>query len=179
MDLYSRMAGVNVCIARAAGVDFDKAAAIAGETVAQLIQDRHGRVIGVVSPEPLGLEELRRGTFNAAVIAAVEICPNQVPAAVLKDVQAALTRAEPTPAPAPARPAPRTTAPAAPAAAPRAPGARQPAPARPATRTAAPAAPAAAPPAAPTAAPSAAPAPTPASGPATSSPTSSPATPAR
>lgn len=175
MDLYSRMAGVNVCIARAAGVDFDKAAAIAGETVAQLIQDRHGRVIGVVSPEPLGLEELRRGTFNAAVIAAVEICPNQVPAAVLKDVQAALKRAEPTPAPAPAaRLAPRTTAPApgriavpaaaptaAPTAAPRAPGARQPAPAAPA------------------AAPSAAPAPTPASAPATSSPTSTPATPAR
>lgn len=117
MDLYSRMAGVNVCIARAAGVDFDKAAAIAGETVAQLIQDRHGRVIGVVSPEPLGLEELRRGTFNAAVIAAVEICPNQVPAAVLKDVQAALKRAEPTPPPA-ARPTTRTAAPAAPAAAP-------------------------------------------------------------
>lgn len=117
MDLYSRMAGVNVCIARAAGVDFDKAAAIAGETVAQLIQDRHGRVIGVVSPEPLGLEELRRGTFNVAVIAAVEICPNQVPAAVLKDVQAALKRAEPTPPPA-ARPTTRTAAPAAPAAAP-------------------------------------------------------------
>lgn len=117
MDLYSRMAGVNVCIARTAGVDFDKAAAIAGETVAQLIQDRHGRVIGVVSPQPLGLEELRRGTFNAAVIAAVEICPNQVPAAVLKDVQAALKRAEPTPPPA-ARPTTRTAAPAAPAAAP-------------------------------------------------------------
>lgn len=174
MDLYSRMAGVNVCIARAAGVDFDKAAAIAGETVAQLIQDRHGRVIGVVSPEPLGLEELRRGTFNAAVIAAVEICPNQVPTAVLKDVQAALKRAEPTPAPAPAAmpaAAPAAAPTAAPTAAPRAPGARQPAPARPATRTAAPAAPAAAPAAAPTAAPTAAPA--------TSSPTSTPATPAR
>ena len=103
MALYTRMAGVNVCIARAAGVEFDKAAAIAGETIAQVIQDQHGRVIAVVSKQPLTLEDLRRGTFNSAVLAAVEICPNQVPPGVLKDVQAALERAEPSPAAPPGR----------------------------------------------------------------------------
>ena len=37
MNLYTRIAALNVCIARAADTDFDKAVAIAGETIAQVI----------------------------------------------------------------------------------------------------------------------------------------------
>ncbi len=107
MALYTRLAAVNVCLARAAGVDFDKAVAIAGETIAQVIQGQHGRVIAVVSKEPLSLDDLRKGTFNSAVLGAVEICPNQVPPAVRKDVEAALERSQPAAAAAPtATPAP-------------------------------------------------------------------------
>ena len=94
MTLYTRIAAVNVCIARAAGVTFDQAVAIAGETIAQVIQGQHGSVISVVGSEPLSLDDLRKGSINSAVLGAVEICPQQVPANVLKDVEAALKQAE-------------------------------------------------------------------------------------
>jgi len=101
MTLYTRAAALNVCIARAAGVDFDKAATIAGDTIAQLIQGEHGGVIAVVGGQPLSVEELRKGSINSAVIGAVEICPQQVPPEVLKTVQAALRQAAPAAAGAP------------------------------------------------------------------------------
>lgn len=90
MTLYTRIATVNLCIARGAGVEFDKAAAIAGETIAQLIQGQHGGQIRQVGPKALTIEELRRGSVNSAVIGAVDVCPKQVPADVAKRVQDAL-----------------------------------------------------------------------------------------
>jgi hypothetical protein len=104
MTLYARAAALNVCIARAAGVDFDKAAAIAGETIAQLIQAEHGGVIAVVGRKALSAEELVQGSINSAVIGAVEICPQQVPAEVLRTVQAALRQADGTRGRSPAAP---------------------------------------------------------------------------
>lgn len=100
MALYSRMAAVNACIARAAGVDFDKAVAIAGETIAQLIQSQHGGVIAQVSAQPLGSDELRKGSINSAVLGAAELCPREVPADVMKRVQDALKQAAPAAKPA-------------------------------------------------------------------------------
>jgi hypothetical protein len=106
MNLYTRIAAVNVCLARAAGVDFDKAVGIAGETITQVIQGQHDGAIQQVGTKPLTLEELRQGSINSAVIGAVEVCPQQVPADVVKRVQDAL-KAQPgasapakTPAPA-------------------------------------------------------------------------------
>ncbi|WP_235299977.1 hypothetical protein [Synechococcus sp. GFB01] len=55
-----------------------------------MIQGQHGGAIVQVGPKPLSLEELRRGSINSAVIGAVEVCPNQVPADVVKRVQEAL-----------------------------------------------------------------------------------------
>jgi len=100
MTLYSRMAAVNACIARAAGVDFDKAVAIAGETIAQLIQSQHGGAIAQVSAQPLGSDELRKGSINSAVLGAAELCPREVPADVMKRVQDALKQAAPAAKPA-------------------------------------------------------------------------------
>ncbi|MDA0964252.1 MAG: hypothetical protein O3C02_04230 [Cyanobacteria bacterium] len=48
MNLYTRIAALNVCIARAADTDFDKAVAIAGETIAQVIQGGHQSQIAQV-----------------------------------------------------------------------------------------------------------------------------------
>ncbi|MCT0218513.1 cAMP phosphodiesterase [Synechococcus sp. CS-1329] len=90
MSLYTRIAAVNVCIARGAGVEFDKAAGIAGETIAQLIQGQHDGLIKQVGAKALTIEELRRGSVNSAVIGAVELCPKEVPAAVVKQVTDAL-----------------------------------------------------------------------------------------
>lgn len=90
MALYTRIAAVNVCISRSAGVEFDKAAAIAGETIAQLIQGMHQGTIKQVGAKALSIEELRRGSINSAVIGSVELCPKQVPADVVKKVNDAI-----------------------------------------------------------------------------------------
>jgi hypothetical protein len=90
MNLYTRIAAVNVCIARGAGVPFDKAVGIAGETVAQLIQGQHDGVITQVGPKALSLDDLRKGSINSAVLGAAEICPKEVPADVMAKVQDAL-----------------------------------------------------------------------------------------
>lgn len=106
MNLYTRIAAVNVCIARAAGVEFDKAVGIAGETIAQLIQGQHGGVIQQVGSTPLSLEDLRKGSINSAVLGAAEICPKEVPADIMKRVQDAINRGGTAPATTPAnRPA--------------------------------------------------------------------------
>jgi hypothetical protein len=93
MGLYSRIAAVNVCIARAAGVDFDKAVGIAGETIAQLIHGEHGNAIAQLGGQPLSDAELRKGAINSAVLGAAEICAQQVPAEVMQRVQAAIKQA--------------------------------------------------------------------------------------
>lgn len=110
MNLYTRIAAVNVCISRGAGVPFDKAVGIAGETIAQLIQGQHDGVITQVGAKPLSLDDLRKGSINSAVLGAAEICPKEVPADVMAKVQDALKptsapAAKPAPAPA-AKPAP-------------------------------------------------------------------------
>lgn len=108
MNLYTRIAAVNVCIARAAGVEFDKAVGIAGETIAQVIQGQHGGAIQQVGAKPLSLDELRQGSINSAVIGAVEVCPKQVPTDVVKRVEEAL-KADPAAKPA-AQPAAKPAA---------------------------------------------------------------------
>ena len=105
MGLYTRIGAVNVCISRAAGIDFEKSVGIAGETIAQLIQGQHDGVISQVGDKPLGLDDLRKGSINSAVLGAAEICPKEVPADVMAKVQAALKpapAAKPASAPAPA-----------------------------------------------------------------------------
>jgi hypothetical protein len=61
MSLYTRIAAVNVCIARSAGIEFDKAVGVAGETIAQLIQGQHQSQIQQVGAKALTIEELRAG----------------------------------------------------------------------------------------------------------------------
>lgn len=103
MSLYTRIATINVCIARSAGVEFGKAVAIAGETIAQVIQGQHGGVIRQVGSQALNLEELRKGSINSAVLGAAEVCPKELPPDVLQKAQEVLKAprggAAPVPAP--------------------------------------------------------------------------------
>lgn len=94
LALYARIASVNTCIATRSGQDFEKAAGVAGETIAQLILGVHEGLIQTSGNTPLTLEELRKGSINAAVIGATEICPNQVPADLTAKVNQALAGAE-------------------------------------------------------------------------------------
>lgn len=92
MGLYTRIAAVNACIARSAGIDFDKAVGIAGETIAQLILGVHKGLIQQVGAKALTIEELRKGSINSAVIGAYQICPKEVPPEVAKKVKEALAK---------------------------------------------------------------------------------------
>lgn len=93
LALYARIASVNTCIATRAGQDFEQAAGVAGETIAQLILGVHKGLIATSGETPLSLEDLRKGSINAAVIGATEICPKQVPAALKEKVNQALAEA--------------------------------------------------------------------------------------
>ncbi len=99
MNLYSSIAAVNVCLSRAAGVPFDKAVGIAGETIALLIQDRHKGLISQVGPKALTIEDLLTGSARYAVLGAAQICPKEVPADVMAKVQDSLKQS-PDPQPA-------------------------------------------------------------------------------
>ncbi len=92
MDLYTRIAALNVCVALVAEVPFDKAVVSAGETIARVIRGEHDSAIEQLGGQPLSLEELRKGSINSAVLGAVEICPGQVPESVRRDVEAAVQR---------------------------------------------------------------------------------------
>lgn len=98
MSLYTRIGALNVCIARAAGIEFDKAVAVAGETIAQVIQGQHDGAIAQVGSKALTIEELRKGAINSAVLGAVELCPDEVPAEVRKKVEEVLKNRSAAPA---------------------------------------------------------------------------------
>ena len=98
MSLYTRIGALNVCIARAAGIEFDKAVAVAGETIAQVIQGQHDGAIAQVGSKPLTIEELCKGAINSAVLGAVEVCPDEVPADVRKKVEEVLKNRSAAPA---------------------------------------------------------------------------------
>ena len=90
LALYARIASVNACIATRSGDDFEQAAGVAGETIAQLILGVHKGLSASAGSTPLTLEELRKGSINAAVIGATEICPKDVPADLTDKVRQAL-----------------------------------------------------------------------------------------
>jgi hypothetical protein len=95
MEVYTRLAALNLCIARAAGVEFDLAVGIAAETISVWIQGSHDSGVAPVSASPLSLDELRKGSVNSAVLGAAELCPDQLPDEVLRDVQQAIEAAAP------------------------------------------------------------------------------------
>jgi hypothetical protein len=88
MELYTRIAAVNVCISRSVGLEFDKAVFVAGETVTQVIQGQHEGRIAKVGAKTLTMEELRQGAVTSAVLAAVQVCPDAVPSEVKAKVEA-------------------------------------------------------------------------------------------
>ncbi|QNI71192.1 cAMP phosphodiesterase [Cyanobium sp. NS01] len=92
MLLYTRIAALNVCVALVAEVPFDKAVVIAGETIARVIRGEHDSAIEQLGGQPLSLDELRRGSINSAVLGAAEVCPDQLPESVRRDVEAAVQR---------------------------------------------------------------------------------------
>lgn len=95
MNFYAKLAALNVCIARAAGVEFKKAVPIAAETIAQVLKGKHGSMIKALGSKVLTLQQLRSGSAESAVIGAVQMCPKQVPAEVVANVKKLLQKKPP------------------------------------------------------------------------------------
>jgi len=104
MNFYGRFAALNICVARAAGVPFDKAVPVAAETVAQVLKAKHGSKIKSLGSKALTIKELRSGSATSAVIGAVEKCPKLIPADVVANVKKLLQSKPPGGIPAPAAP---------------------------------------------------------------------------
>jgi hypothetical protein len=60
-------------------VEFNTAAAIAGQTISQTIRGQHDGKIESMGDQPLSDGDLKKGSVNMAVMGAVEICPQAVP----------------------------------------------------------------------------------------------------
>jgi hypothetical protein len=101
MEVYTGLAALNVCIARAAGVEFDLAVGVAAETITQWIQGNHESGIAPVSATALSPDDLRRGSINSAVLGASELCPQLLPEEVMRDVQKAVKASGPDSSPKP------------------------------------------------------------------------------
>ena len=95
MTFYSKLAALNVCIARAAGVEFKKAVPIAAETIAQVLKGKHGSMVQSLGSKALTLQQLRSGSAESAVVGAVQMCPKQVPADVVANVKKLLQKKPP------------------------------------------------------------------------------------
>jgi hypothetical protein len=102
MEVYASLAALNLCIARAAGVEFELSAGIAAETISTWIEGSHDSAIAMIK-DPLSLEQLRQGSLNSAVIGATELCPALVPEEVRRQVEQAVKNST-SPAPSPAKP---------------------------------------------------------------------------
>ena len=90
MDLYTRIAALNLCTAIDSGEDFDRYAAISGETMAQVVKGAHGGRISQLGRNPVSIEELRRGSINSAILGAHEVCPERLPRQTREKVEIAL-----------------------------------------------------------------------------------------
>lgn len=92
MNFYGKLSALNVCIARAAGVEFKKAVPIAAETIAQVLKGKHGSMVQALGSKVLTLQQLRNGSTQSAVIGAVQMCPKEVPAEVVANVKKLLQK---------------------------------------------------------------------------------------
>jgi hypothetical protein len=88
MNLYAAVSGANACIYRSLNVDFDKSAAVAGETITKLLNVRHQSSLQQFPGKVFTHGELRRTSINMAVLKSAELCPKLLPPEVMKKVEA-------------------------------------------------------------------------------------------
>ncbi len=85
--LYRAIGGTYICVAREVDIEFNKATAIAAITYVNLIEGRHGGKIQAIIDKNLTRKELIYGANNQLIPAAVEYCPDKVPAKTKKEVK--------------------------------------------------------------------------------------------
>ncbi len=77
--LYRGLGASYICNARAAGIEFPKAAGIASATYVQVLNGRHGGIVKSAGKEKLSNKQLFSGAELQVVTGALQYCPKDVP----------------------------------------------------------------------------------------------------
>lgn len=101
MSLYTRIGALNLCLLLATDIDYDRATAISGETIAQIIVGQNGSRIKQVGDKTISKDQLLRGSINSVVLGSIELCPDKVPAPIRQRVKSVVASQGVSPLPAP------------------------------------------------------------------------------
>ncbi len=78
------------CNARAADVEFTKAAGVASATYAQVLEGKHGGFVASAGKDKLTKKQLFTGAEFQIITGALQYCPDEVPEDVKEKVQKAI-----------------------------------------------------------------------------------------
>ena len=85
--LYRGLGASYICNARAAGIEFSKAAGVASATYVQVLNGRHGGIVASAGKEKLTNKQLFSGAEFQVITGALQYCPDQVPSDVREKIE--------------------------------------------------------------------------------------------
>ncbi len=88
--LYRGLGASYICNARAAGVEFPKAAWIAAATYAQVLNGRHGGFVASAGKKKLTEKQLFAGAEFQIITGALQYCPKEIPGDVKDKINEAI-----------------------------------------------------------------------------------------
>jgi hypothetical protein len=88
MALYQKLAAVNYCVARSAGLADSQALPLAAQTIAVILRNEHGGRIARVGDAPLPAEALLQGSVELTLLGARQLCAASVPEDLLAKLEA-------------------------------------------------------------------------------------------
>ncbi|MFN9619720.1 MAG: hypothetical protein ACK55X_08425 [Synechococcaceae cyanobacterium] len=88
MALYQKLAAVNYCVARSAGLADSQALPLAAQTIAVILRNEHGSRIARVGDGPLPGDALLQGSVELTLLGARQLCAASVPAESLAKLDA-------------------------------------------------------------------------------------------
>jgi hypothetical protein len=88
MVLYQKLAAVNYCVARSAGLADSQALPLAAQTVAVILRNEHGGRIARVGDAPLPSDALLQGSVELTLLGARQLCAASVPEELLAKLEA-------------------------------------------------------------------------------------------
>jgi hypothetical protein len=88
MALYQKLAAVNYCVARSAGLADSQALPLAAQTIAVILRNEHGGRIARVGDTPLPGDALLQGSVELTLLGAAQLCEASVPEELIARLEA-------------------------------------------------------------------------------------------
>ena len=90
--LYKGMGATYFCLAAKQGVDFNTAIGVAAATYAQVLEGKHGGLVKELGDTKLDRKQLFAGARDQIIITSINICPDDIPEDISKQVNDLLER---------------------------------------------------------------------------------------